>query len=193
MPTLDPEARKMIETEVRKQVWKLLTGAVAVIGLGPLLSVFTWVPSQAARLVLSDPALQDVRDRILRDSGALEGDTKRLRGVVDSASKQLDELSSKIAELRNADASKVATTVAALNSLGDNAKQILEAVERIRAEIPKGVRVSYSAADHMGWGNKNAHQHFCPQRGPDQVMVSGAIGVGNGDFSVACGRIELVR
>jgi len=197
MSVLDPEAKNLIESEVRKQVWKLLSGAILAIGLGTALSIFTWVPNKAAELALNDPTLKEVRDSILRDSGALESDTKRLRGVVDTASKDLAELSAKIAELQKADASAVATRVAALNELGDNAKDILAAVEKVRAdlraEMPKSVRVvSFGPAEHMGWGNRNTHQHFCPNRASNQVMVSGAVG-NNGDFSVACGSLELVR
>lgn len=197
MASLSPDVTKLIESEVRKQVWKLLTGAILAIGVGTALSVVMWVPSQAAKLALDDPALKTVRDDILRDAGALQGETKRLRSIVDAASNDLDELSEKIAELQEADASAVATRVAALNELGDSAKDVLAAIERVRtelrAEIPKGVRVvSFGPSEHMGWGNRNAHQHFCPNRAANQVMVSGAVG-NNGDFSVACGSVELVR
>jgi hypothetical protein len=76
-------------------------------------------------------------------------------------------------------------------SLPKLAKTLSVEIASVRGEIPRKIVVTGTPGDHLGWGNRNTHQHLCS--GTNRVMNGGAVGTIHGDFSVACATLTLSR
>ena len=83
-----------------------------------------------------------------------------------------------------------ANLAATISSLGQgDAASIVKRIDELERKIPTRIEITRGA--QLNWANRNVHQTFCSDQG--QVMIAGAIGTTNGDFSPYCGELRLSR
>lgn len=134
-------------------------------------------------------ALQEELTRLENASTLIErtrGATTRIAEV----EKDVDAVEKGRDFLKKTDLQAAAQVALTLRSIGTaDSQSILKRLDELQAAIP--TRIEVSKGQPLDWSNRNSHQTFCSDKG--QVMIAGAIGTTNLDFSPFCGQLRLVK
>lgn len=195
---LDPRLREAIDAYLTARLKRAAAAAASVIAGIAALGWFTFVPelikNQVNTLLTTDQiiqartaALQNAMDSIARSS-EVTGRSTQLQARLESLEKDVSTLENGSAAGIVRQLGEARSLVKSLSSIGGiDTGAILKRLDDLEGRIP--TRIEVTRGQQLPWGNRNSHQYLCSDQ--QQVMIAGAIGTTNADFSAYCGQLVL--
>jgi hypothetical protein len=176
---------------IHRYLTRLAVAGVAFFGVVNVVSLLTVVPNLAASRVTESEPLKNARDQALVASGGLQENLKRAQQGLGEVERSLREINEKIEAFKKTDTATLVSRAAAMNSLGDDTKKILDAVAALRSEIPTRVLIK-EGADGFWQSDpfSNQAERDCPG---GFVQVGNHFGIANRDLRIRCRQITLSR
>jgi hypothetical protein len=194
LDALSTEMKARARIQVRREVRRLVGWGMAVVtslaGLGFFAIIRPRLEEQArdaakteiSEFTKSEPSGLLAKVYVIQGSiNATEGQVKRMQDDAEALRKATEIVKSSPVP----NAAELAKTYESLSS-GDVGR-MLKRLDEIQRSIP--TKITVFKAQALDWANRNSHQGFCSDR--NQVMIAGAIGSTNGDFSPFCGELRL--